>query len=333
VVPDTDEGTLVRLGGRLSQTDVVVRDAEAGRALLARLKLDPAHATGRVRIRAPSVAHFRARARLALPAGLSIPGFMALGLISKPLLVLMIVALALFLPVALSMAIGGEATVGSDGVLVRWLWTRRFIPLDDVTEARVEQDEPFMNSQVVVVRLYRGDGSVKATLMVDAAQEGDLQEPFRAVVTARAQALAERIREAIAARGSAAGEPAAHALERGERGARDWIAYLRGLLARTETFRDGATPSREALLRMVEDAQAAPAVRAAAAVAALGATGSEGDDEARARIRIAAQTSAAPKLRFALERAAEAPENADASDEALAEALVEIDAPKRRLSR
>lgn len=329
VVPETREGVLVRIGQGLGATDLVVGDPELGRRLLARLRLDAAHTTGRVAVRAPSVGHYRARARLALPALLFVPFAVALGIASELLLILPIAAVALFLPIALSMAVSGDVTVGTDGVLVRWLWQRRFIPLDDVIDARVAEEEPMMNAKVVVVRLYRADGSVKETLMVDAAQEGDLQESFRTMVDARAQSLAERIREAIASRAAGAEDGAARALERGDRAGADWIGHLRGLLARAETFRDAAAPTREALLRIVENAREPAPTRAAAAVAAL----SSSDGDARARVRVAAQTSAAPRLRVALERISADEASEAAEDAALAEALDALDAPARRAPR
>jgi hypothetical protein len=128
----------------------------------------------------------------------------------------------------------------------------------------------------------------------------------------RAEGLAERIDEAIAARRQSKSiDPGA--LARGERSSLAWILDLRSLLARAHTFR-AAPPTIESLVAIVEDGTAPPLTRAAAAVA-LSSMG----HEVRARLRVAAEATAAPKLRVALEAAA-----ADDVDQ-LTEAIEEVE--------
>jgi hypothetical protein len=304
VVPGTREGPLVRIGRGVRSTDLVVASVEDGRALLAKLGLDAASSTAEIAVRAPDLEHYRKRtwAILCLVPFLPIAIVLALAF-GGVLLALPLAGMLAFLPLALSLAVSGSVTVGTDGVLLRWLWQRRFIALDDVVDAEVGDAELVLNNTPRVVRLLRADGSVKDELMIDLWQEGPFQEPIRSGVEARAQAIAERIREAIAARREAIATAEVGSLARARRPIDAWLAHLRGLLARTETFRGEAPPTREALLQLVEDSTARPELRAAAAVAVASAGGE--DEAARGRLRVAADASAAPRLRIALRAAAE----------------------------
>lgn len=74
------------------------------------------------------------------------------------------------------------------------------------------------------------------------------------------------------------------------------LTELRTLRARPETFREFGL-DRDGLLRIVEDASAAPALRARAAIALAS------DETMRTRIRTVAEQSTLPRLRVALEQA------------------------------
>jgi hypothetical protein len=318
VVPGTSEGALVRIGRGVRSTDLAVGSVQDGRALLATLGLDAARSTAEVAIRAPDLEHYRKRTRAILYLVPFLPIAIVLALAFGGVLVaLPLAGMLTFLPIALSLAISGSVTVGTDGVLVRWLWLRRFIALDDVVDAEVGDGELVLNNLPRVVRLLRADGSVKDELLIDLWQDGPFQEPIRSGVEARAQAIAERIREAIAARREAIATAEIGALARARRPIEAWLTHLRGLLTRTETFRGEAPPSREALLQLVEDSTARPELRAAAAVAVTAA--GQDDEAARVRLRVAADTSAAPRLRIALRAAAER------DDAELAAAMEEIE--------
>lgn len=316
VLPNQREGTIVRLstGGRLP-TDLRVRSVEEGRAVLAQLGLDASRSTAQVYVRSLSLPDYRKRTRAALALPIFILATVFISILAKSAAVAIgfLGVLPFLLAMILSLAIHGRATVGADGVLMKWLWRKRFIPLEQVADARAEESgDLIMNTVPVVVRLYDRKGEVLDELLVDCVQEGPMAEAVRAEILARAEGLAERIREGIEARDKGVTTLEANVLERGERDAAAWIAHLRGLLERAQTFRDGAPPTLEALLKRVEDPAADATSRAAAAIAVTH------DAEAKERVRVAAAASAEPRLRIALEAAAEG------DDARLEEALDEL---------
>ncbi len=325
LMPNQREGVVLRLkGSSIWPTDVTVSSIEEGRALLSALGLDASRRTAEVYVRGLSVEEYRARSRLALVFPLALIGTVVATIIfMTPLLVFGFLAVFPFLlAIMLSLAVHGRATVGTDGVLVRHLGRRRFIPLDGVADAELGSAEPIMNTTPLVVRLLDHERKVMAELLVDCKQDAALQEGLAAEADARAEALVERLREVLLARAEGGLSNAARALRRRERDARDWIAALRAIHERTETFRDGAPPTLSALLLLVEDGAAPAELRAAAAVAAAAAA-----PDVRARIRVAATASAEPRLRIALEAAAE---NDDAR---LSTALDELDAAMANRAR
>lgn len=199
--------------------------------------------------------------------------------------------------------------VGTDALVMKWLGTRRIVLLlGDIV--RVER-------AAHVVRMVHRDGRhTNLRVGMPGRPSFDSDE---SVAT-----IAERIEAAIVARATRAGDAEAIALDdlaRGDRSARDWVASLRGALARESGFRKAPIVA-EQLWPIVESARATASSRAAAAVALSVSL----DDTGRARLRIAAQASASPKLRVALELA-----SAEAvSDAEVAQALAALESESPR---
>jgi hypothetical protein len=168
-------------------------------------------------------------------------------------------------------------SIGTDGVVVRRLGRRRFVPRAslDAVEAR--------DGEVVLARV-KGD-------------------PLRVRTSGQpeADAVVLRIREAIASP-EARGAPELDRLDRRGRAVSAWLRDLRALAAGPGGYRDASLDLR-ALLDVVEDGGAPPEHRIAAAAALSGAP----DEQAffRARVRVAAQACADTRLREAIERAGE----------------------------
>jgi hypothetical protein len=155
-----------------------------------------------------------------------------------------------------------EVVVGSDGVLIKGLLGRRFVPFSDIE--RVDDEE------AGVTLALRGND--------------DLLLPR----TAGDEGLAARLREAMQARGRADLPPErVAALNRGGRSAEERRRDLVKLAQKGNGYRDEAF-SGERLAAVVEDASV-PADRRVGAALMLAAAG---DEPARARVRIAAAATA-----------------------------------------
>lgn len=180
------------------------------------------------------------------------------------------------------------ATVGVDGVEIRELGRRRFIPLDGVAGVGVT---------TLGVTLTMKDGAEIVLTTLRHRGHDDLR-----VEVATREALARRIRGALAARkASDAGVTRVDTLERKGRTFESWREELTAL-GRDHAGYRRAGLGRDDLGRVLDDL-AAPAEHRIAAAMAL----SSSDDEAtRRRVRVAAAACADPDLRAALEAAAEA---------------------------
>jgi hypothetical protein len=213
-----------------------------------------------------------------------------------------------FLGYAASIAqvmIPAKVSVGADGVLVAWMGSRRFVPIDAIRGARVVTEEGGWSGQYsIIVEVDLKSGESLRIL----GQVGKM-DPFKGRDTvynagrvAAANSVAERINEAVELHGEGGKEVAwaANVLAREARPIPDWLAALKALRDRTQTFREGGAPTRDDLWQIVEDPNAQPTRRAAAAVA-LGPL----EETDRGRLRVAAESSVAPKLRVAFEAAAE----------------------------
>jgi hypothetical protein len=192
----------------------------------------------------------------------------------------------------------GKLHVGPDGLLVRWLWTKRFIDVRNMS--RIELSELGF-----VVRLHRG-GSVGVTTRL-----GNGTVPSAIGMSREDTVLLVRRIDALLI-GHDARMASTHLrprLERGSRSVAEWMADLRAIGQRAVSMRV-ADVDTDDLRLAVEGAQVDPDVRVAAAVAL-----SARSDEDRARVRVAARAIGEPRLRAAIEWAAEN------DDSAVAEAL------------
>ena len=193
-----------------------------------------------------------------------------------------------------------EVVVGADGVTIRRRLRRRFLRFEEIAAAGVE-----------------GIDERSTTLVISLA--GGSQERIGAgiVATERIPALAARIRDAKAAASGASGaRRGAALLARGGRSLAYWRAALVDLVQRNKGYRD-VSLSRDDL----ERALAAPGSTAEERIGAALALSGLGPEEARPRLRVAADVCADPKLRTALLRIADA----EADDEAVEVALADAD--------
>lgn len=165
--------------------------------------------------------------------------------------------------------------VGAEGVTVRVLFLRSFIPYDALTRAHVEgsADAP----RLVIESRGRGDRRLHAAPPFEDAPGRAVAAIEARVRTWRARAVAGRV-----------------ALARGGRSVAAWRERLLGELGGGAVFRD-ASLGRDALLGVVESPAAPPSQRLGAALALAGA-----GDEVRTHVRVAADACADDALRDAL---------------------------------
>jgi hypothetical protein len=114
------------------------------------------------------------------------------------------------------------------------------------------------------------------------------------------EAIIERIEEAKRGAGAAPEGLDESMLERGDQTLTEWVTALRGLHARSQSFRLPAL-TLDALWKVLEDVARAPLVRAAAAIALSPYV----DDRGRDRLRGVARASVTPDLVAVLEAAAD----------------------------
>jgi hypothetical protein len=202
--------------------------------------------------------------------------------------------------------------VGADGLALRWLGRESFHGWGEVLRATV-YDTGWGRSRQIGVR-------------VDLASGEELRIPIGGVQWNEEDAavLVERIAEAMEAYRSGDAAADAALLRRGDRPVGAWLRALRALGAGAHTDHRTAPVPRERLLRIAESPTAAASDRAAAAVA----LGAGLDDDARARLRRAAEASAAPKLRVAIEAAVDEARQAE-----LEAAMAELDEAEAERTR
>ena len=288
-------GTIVRanLRGHLDE-ELVFESEEDAHELLKQLGYDPSQTTATYRCASLVTTQYRwalfAIIPIAVLGGMLASAFHAAG-IMMPLTVLLLLPL-LLMP--------SKVTVGVDGILVQWLWTRQFIPTKDIIFVK-RFDTGYGRNRRRGVELSLPGRAVQLPMYSD-----------ESIVT-----LEQRIRDvcALAKSQTHVGDQAL-VLARGERTLREWMTQLKALgSGATATLRSAAVMP-EHLWRVAEDPARPPIERAAAAIALAPSLG-ESDKE---RLGDLAKTTAAPKLRVALERVAE-----DASDEQVEEALRELE--------
>lgn len=289
--------------GRLQRAEVGVRDRDDAMSLLEAMGMDAAHVIATFR-GASFLAGTNHRAPFAF-----IMGIVAVGLSGVPFrlqhytLPLAPVGMLLFLAFAL---IPSRIDVGADGVLVRWLHKRRFIPTRDIESVEMF-DRAFGRGRTrgALLKLPLGeryDIAVFGHTVADAAE------------------LVERIEEAVHAhRAHASGDTTA-ALARGRMPVRVWIRSLRTIGTGANATHRVAPVPHDRLWEILEDPGASASDRAAAATA----LSSSDEPDARARVRVAADAIAEPCLRVAIAAAAEG------DDAELASAMTELSADAER---
>ncbi len=261
-----------------------VSDEHEGRALLRAMGFDASQVVVRFRAPPSAAAEHWLTAKLLQQAGPVLAVMLALGarvfVGHASFLLIALLAIAL-----LPQLLPSSVEVGADGVLVRWLWMKRFIRAIDIS--RVGSFE----------EVRGGKRRFGARLVLASGANVDI--PVRGM-NEEAELLAERIREA-ASTGAHGDAAAAALLDRGGLAVGDWVRRLKGLGAgATATLRSAAIDA-DRLWELLES-PSAPAKERAAAAVALSTTDEVG---AKARIRVAASAVAEPRLRVAIEAASD----------------------------
>jgi hypothetical protein len=326
--PGVDGDAYVRVerhGLLAGPIDLKVKNVEEGRALLHAIGMDATQATSSFTAAATSLAQYRQRilttwagCACAIGAPIAMAAAGRHGAVFGLTLLLAVLAYGAF---ALNAVKSASVVVGADGVYLRWMWQKQFIPIQDIARAEVVWNQHIgVGMYGLVVRIHRKSGGDPVDVLVQRARSA-LAGPSAGIAKLsrnRAEAIAERINEAVLGKGRGTSSALAAAdlelLSRGERAVDEWVASLRGLRAKIATFREQATGGLDALWSVLEDVEAGAEQRAAAAVA----LSPHLDEGGRARLRIAAQATVAPKLRIALEAAAED------DDERLVRALEDV---------
>ncbi len=287
-----------------------VKDEGEGRALLRALGFDVTQSVAELK-GASEVFTWSLPKQLAVLLGPIFLGFVPATIGLAALLPTVGVAAVPFLVLLLLTYVFGlvfsptRVRVGVDGIVIRWLDRERFVAFADVTAVKKYKHRSGGKTYAGVELTLR-DGS---TERIVCGQEGWIEPDV--------EQMLGRIREAFALHGKSGGELAPSLLARGRRSTREWVTALRGIGAGASSDLRTAPVPPESLLRVVEDAAAAPVMRVGAAVAALA-----GEPDATARVRVAAGPTASPKLRIALERVADSPED----EAAIADAIAELEA-------
>lgn len=307
-----ERGVRVQLERRLFRpVELVVPTPGEARDLLRSLGLDASQTAASVPLRSLAALDWRR----------FIPGFSLAFLVFGSVFAAMLtgsgaaagavslLALAIFVVGVAMLWMKGRATVASDGVLVSFLWQRRFHPYASI--ARVVPT--YLGYKTVALVLKNGE-TEHLPIPRAWSHEQEMTD---------AQRLASRIQAAMAEHRAAPGEADLAALARRDRPVREWVVHLLGVGVGSNADHRRAPVPVDRLWRIVESPTEQAEARAAAAVALGGAS----DERTRLRLRSIASNTAAPRLRIALEAAARA-----AEDDRSAEAEEEIAAALEVLS-
>lgn len=280
-----DGRVYVKLGrGAVRPARWLLAESEAeGRAVLCALGLDASQTAATFRGLSPyfalpgpvqmllglllGVVAFASNA--AVGAFIGVPAFLAAALVFL---------VGAFYPSALS--------IGTDGILWRWLWWRRFYPYAEVQRVGAVQ-RAVLGKRYLGLEIQTKAGRTKYLPMGKARWD---EEAFGAAV--------ERVREAMGVYAAIAQGGPVGALERAGREPREWLAALRRLGAGAIDHRTPAVRPDD-LVRVATDPTAGPTARVSAAVA-IAASPNEADIE---RVRVAASAAVEPRLRVALTKA------------------------------
>ncbi|NUP12404.1 MAG: hypothetical protein HOW73_40685 [Polyangiaceae bacterium] len=195
-----------------------------------------------------------------------------------------------------------EITVGADGVA--WEGTT-------TSATQFACFDQFVGIAVVPVRVRSGGWSVELTLKGGRKYELGSFDTGR---KAEAFAVVERLERAWKAWNEAeAGRLETTVFESSTSSTAEWLAHLKKLASTDSSYRSNAL-TRGQLIELVENPTSPMRQRVGAAVVLR----ARGDDEARARIRIAAQASADDRVRVAFSSLADHEIEAAVVEEALA---------------
>jgi hypothetical protein len=235
-----------------------------------------------------------------------------MGLTGSPAVASAVVLLTLlcFMAGTIMLLIKGRATIGADGVLVSFLWERRFYPYSEI--ARVT---PTYLGYKTVALVMKSGRSVHLPIPRYWSHAQELSD---------AQRLAARIQTAMTEHRAAPGEADLQALARRDRSVRAWVVHLLGVGSGANADHRRAPVPLDRLWRIVESPTESAEARAAAAVA----LSSTKDERTRGRLRAVASNIAAPKLRIALEAAVKVSEDEAAAEDEVAAALEGITAAR-----
>ncbi len=301
--PGARPHVLLKRRGFAPRLELEVGNNEEGRRLLRALGFDASQTVAAFRLASFALAKPKIFTLVAVLLGglAALTGVLARssGGLLLPFVIAPIVLVALLLG-----ALPSKLQVGADGVLLSWLWRKRFIP-----HARIRQVVAYESS--FGSKTYTG-----VDLLLDSGDTVRLPVGQKDWDSGRTAAVCERIRETNEAASGGGTEVVAALLERRSDSVADWIRSLRGIGAGANASLRTAPVPPERLWRIVEDASAEPLARAGAAVA----LGADLDEDRRARLLGVAKTIAAPRLRVAIEQVVESKADAE-----LEEALAKVE--------
>ena len=216
-------------------------------------------------------------------------------------------ALLFMTPLFYAAMMPSKIVIGIDGILLRWFWRKRFIPMSEITSVANHGERD------IEIELSSGR---KETLSTTNNRRGTSAHERQ-----HRDAVYARIIEAVNAYRQRGPTPdVALLVGRGQRSHEEWRRALESLTHVDRGYRQVALRDED-LWRVVEDPRATADARAGAAVLLRRSL----DEEGRARVRIAAEATASPQLRVALDAAM------GDSEEAIDAALCELatDEPAR----
>jgi hypothetical protein len=252
------------------------------------------HEVAEFEVDAASLRHVRLRQRVVASFVVLGVGVVALAAVLAVAAVVPLVVMFVVLVVGAGSWLGMPArvSVGADGVLVRWAWQRRFIPIGDIDSVELdfsaEAFEAHPRARLVLRRKTGGSDDIHVGGHATRLDYHESWEERRRLAIRMKRTIESAMR---AAQEAATGLDAPALPPRGSKSSEEWIVALRAV-PRQDSYRRQAAPACAELWRLACDVTADPARRAAAAVA----LGPMLDDEGRKRLRILAEATAAPEL-------------------------------------
>lgn len=196
------------------------------------------------------------------------------------------------LPLMIAVLLGwvpSTIAVGDDGVLVRWIGWKRFVPWGDI-------DEVVAIGNGMQLKLKSGKTVLVASSFFRISQYSYQTEK-------RDQMLREVGERLDAHRAAPQVAEATALVGRAGRSIEAWLAAVRGLLSNEGGYR-APTLTRDVLWRVAED----PALEETARIGAAIALRSGASDADRERLRVVATSTVSPKVRVALDAAVALPD-------------------------